>query len=1193
MDAAAKVEIVDNDAGDLVSGARVGSLHAVNLCQLGEDNAFTIRVTAADGTTSREYPVKVVFASNDISTAQVAVSGAELDTEFSTGIKDYYLTFADRESAADITVTAPEGGGASVDGAAYTGPVQVSADKDFHTVTIYAADGMTSETYYFVTRLTDGSVPYFGISQETKDLARKFLTNRYSSLQGEEELNFSSYWSVFTTVAAGGGTFDENGLPEPYDFTGKYVYDVRKHGNRQATDPAACILMLVMLGENPYHFDPDGEGGQPAVNFVERLQQWSGGGAYANNVWYVMAAKAAGIETEFEDALKLNGLNPYYDLDTRSWVIAALDGILEEKEIVRYIDSLHDRQYTSGTYAGAFQGYSDILNLFTNGCVLTAIASANVDPERQFAVQEDGRTYTPMRAIENWYSEEDGLFISSGAENVKLYPKDMIIGAGDILHGSNVWARYALTGEKYEALQAEAGNLGLSVAGMPEYGAAGYGEAYYSLYEQVADAREAQGDDSMRPRVIWGMPYQLFEDAVSALPGAVAGDDLEQIKEAVDQYEALDDSNREAVSLETMTRYQAAVEAALRVKDAAGAAADLYVRILALPDPLLVGEKDRSEVAAIRAAYNGMTAEQQSCMDWAGASVLAKLGKAEAALDKGSGGGETPASMTIHFQLLGAPDDGEDGVLHTLKAGNLDTWLEKDYTFNAGSLSAERVFRVIMGEEGIAWRGDSNNNFGTLYISGVQNPETGVWMEEFTTTSNSGWMYTVNGRHPDVGMSDYTLRSGDAFTVHYTDDYTREEGSETWSGGGTSGGSGASALEPQAGVDEDGAARVSVTEQELKSAIADAKGSGAGVITVAPDISGTAVLVAVELPKAAVSEMVRQTDAALKVETPLGSITIPGGALAAAVNAAGGTDLTITLSAGSAEEARELLADGAADITRLQWADCAVIRAAITSGGKDAASLGGEAAVLLLPVTGGLFEAGESCTVYRIGGDGAVEQLSGTCLRQGGRLFAEVSSTHLGTFVVLPRTAKTAALPFTDVTEDDWFYSAVASVCANGLFYGTSGTAFSPMEPMTRAMLVTVLWRLEGEPAAAGAASFPDVEPGAWYAGAAAWACGAGIAFGTGDGFAPEGYVTREQIAVMLYRCAKAGGWDVDAAAELTAFTDGGSVSGWAVRAMEWACAEKLITGKDGGRLDPQGQATRAEVAVILTRLLEAGLDNA
>ena len=136
---------------------------------------------------------------------------------------------------------------------------------------------------------------------------------------------------------------------------------------------------------------------------------------------------------------------------------------------------------------------------------------------------------------------------------------------------------------------------------------------------------------------------------------------------------------------------------------------------------------------------------------------------------------------------------------------------------------------------------------------------------------------------------------------------------------------------------------------------------------------------------------------------------------------------------------------------------------------------------------------------------------------------------------------------------------------------------------MTRAMLVTVLHRLEDAPKG-GSGSFDDVIGDTWYGEAVAWAASSGIVNGTGDGFQPEADITRESLAAILYRYAK--GTAVEA--KTSSFTDAGDVSDWAKEAMDWAVSQGLIIGKDGNRLDPAGTATRAEVATILMRFVTA-----
>ncbi len=177
---------------------------------------------------------------------------------------------------------------------------------------------------------------------------------------------------------------------------------------------------------------------------------------------------------------------------------------------------------------------------------------------------------------------------------------------------------------------------------------------------------------------------------------------------------------------------------------------------------------------------------------------------------------------------------------------------------------------------------------------------------------------------------------------------------------------------------------------------------------------------------------------------------------------------------------------------------------------------------------------------------------------------------------------------FTDVPADAWYAGAVDYVRENGLMDGTGGGTFSPDENTSRAMIVTILWRLQGEPEQEGADVFTDVEPGAWYEAAVTWAAESGIVDGYSSVlFGPGDAVTREQLAAILYRFAAVHGADTSAFAGLASYADFDSISAYAVRAMQWACAEGLITGVSADILDPGGTATRAQTATILMRLCE------
>lgn len=178
-------------------------------------------------------------------------------------------------------------------------------------------------------------------------------------------------------------------------------------------------------------------------------------------------------------------------------------------------------------------------------------------------------------------------------------------------------------------------------------------------------------------------------------------------------------------------------------------------------------------------------------------------------------------------------------------------------------------------------------------------------------------------------------------------------------------------------------------------------------------------------------------------------------------------------------------------------------------------------------------------------------------------------------------------LPFTDVRETDWFYDDVVFAYENGLFSGTTATTFSPYASMTRAMLVTVLYRLEGEPAVTGRSGFSDVTIGSYYEAAVTWAADNGIVNGTSaTTFSPSENVTREQMAAILCRYAQYKQYGTSASASLSAFSDAAAVSTYAKAPLSWAVAEKLVNGTDG-KLLPRASATRAQVAAILHRFVE------
>ena len=206
---------------------------------------------------------------------------------------------------------------------------------------------------------------------------------------------------------------------------------------------------------------------------------------------------------------------------------------------------------------------------------------------------------------------------------------------------------------------------------------------------------------------------------------------------------------------------------------------------------------------------------------------------------------------------------------------------------------------------------------------------------------------------------------------------------------------------------------------------------------------------------------------------------------------------------------------------------------------------------------------------------------------------AEFTLDHASDYAIVidDRSHEPVDLPFNDVPEGYWAYDAIQYVYGEGLMAGTSGSTFNPEGTTTRGQIVTILWRLSGSPVVNYLMDFDDVDPAAYYAEAIRWATSEGIAGGYGGGvFGPDDPITREQLATMLWRYAQTEGYDVSIGEDtnILSYTDVADLSEYAIPAMQWAVGAGIINGTgDGSTLSPQGQATRAQAAVMLMRFCE------
>ena len=370
---------------------------------------------------------------------------------------------------------------------------------------------------------------------------------------------------------------------------------------------------------------------------------------------------------------------------------------------------------------------------------------------------------------------------------------------------------------------------------------------------------------------------------------------------------------------------------------------------------------------------------------------------------------------------------------------------------------------------------------------------------------------------------------------------------------------GSSAATTQAYVQGD-TATVFLTSRQLRAATGAQSGVAVTVDATDPAV-GTVVLAGRSIANACDAGA-----AALQVKFRSGTVTLDARALAALDLH---KDVAVSLASGASLNAAQQRALGS------QAATATLANASVLVDGAAASFPAGSvrAAVAV--------NAADDLTAWSLADDGSISAVGGA-YDAGQQTYA---------FDVVNGVTAIARFPFTDVVAGTWYYGAAAYAYNNGLFAGMTPTTFAPNATMTRAMLVSVLWRLAGEPAPKAPNTFVDVPDGAWYTDAVTWAAENGVVSGIGGSrFDPSGFVTREQTAEILYNYAHSKGYDVSARADLTAFPDAASVSGWAEEALSWANAAGLINGtvRDGQTiLDPQGSASRAQVAMILMNYVE------
>ena len=361
----------------------------------------------------------------------------------------------------------------------------------------------------------------------------------------------------------------------------------------------------------------------------------------------------------------------------------------------------------------------------------------------------------------------------------------------------------------------------------------------------------------------------------------------------------------------------------------------------------------------------------------------------------------------------------------------------------------------------------------------------------------------------------------------------------------TTTGPGAEAVLPQTTV-QDGTASTVVSDAAGDELVNKAIANQSENVVIKPEITGDVTKAEVSIPASAVSRISSETDAALIVSTPVADVTIPNGALDT-LSGAGSTVSIVT-----------------------EQVDNTIVLT-LTADGKDVGDLPG-GLTLTVPVE----DAGPGTVAVLVYEDGTRETVRKSVAEDGG---VRIPLNGSATVEIVDNSRE-----FVDVPAENWAADAVAFASAHELFNGTSETTFSPGLTMSRAMLATVLYNLEGRPGQGMTGEFSDISNGAWYTEGVSWAAENGIVGGYGNGqFGPNDSITREQLVVMLWRYAGSPSADT----QTLNFTDADQVSSYAVEALCWAIANGLMKGPGDGRLDPGGITTRAQAAQMLKNFLE------
>lgn len=1017
------------------------------------------------------------------------------------------------------------------------------------------------------------------------------------------------YWDVFAAKSVLGDDFDK------YNFK---VYDVKSHRKGsawQGTDYAAIVLQILSQGDNPYNYQ--------GVNYVEQLLNWianNGWGAWGNPSWTLMALDAAAADYEgytfsARDVLGsyLAGLkNLQYGPDLAGWALIPLSSHINDDEAfrdARIIPALEEFRLTlkssqekSGKNKGLFNtgGVEGGILTLSNGCVVSGFEALTAAGLSGFDLTDN-------------YWKIDGTGVLEAIYNIDIVGKQNIsnqeiIEFGDVYYGDSLWKRVGIKKSDFITLINTANVL-------VENKKSDYTISSYNDLKLAYDSAVTVNNNvDKMSKNYYGPSYFALRDAIDNLKPA-----------GVVSVKILGDKNKEiiiesATVSKTGTVLEVIEEIAKqnrisltvhdnKIKEIGGLVARenqdwyCYEKILSgtarITNPLNTYKIKEGTDLIFKYCSDTTSLKQDSTLEEHLVHDVKDAIVIEGAIDsnyivtgdlvlKNSGlfgttiswvsnkpfaidengkvnrdeKEDVKVSLTAKIYLNGIQiEKNYDVIVKSISGGGTTPSDKYAYISVVGPVGTGKVFfrkqaiKIEPGETAfsllektnLSLDVDRNTQYG-VYVSGIEG------LSEMDEGPESGWLYRVNGVFPSHSAALERVYENDYVEWLYTRDLGKDVGGYM---PGVENGTNPSQSESPATISakatiSNGIATLITKSDDILKAIEDAKKNNINSISIAPIIEGEANKVNVQIDKSSISKIADNKSLKLNIITPIATISIPNKSL-----------LDLEKNTGSVIM-----------ITTTKNTDN-TISVEVRVGNKLLDDLGGGIAIAL---SGSNFN--NSTVLAKVCEDDSIKIIKKAFV-EGKNIYGLVDGSV--TIKIIDNIKM-----FEDISNNSWYSKAVLFAASHELFGGTSDMLFSPNIPMSRAMLVTVLHRLEDTPNIQNNNSnFVDVNIESYYGNAVSWATNEKLVNGTGNAFNPNNDITREELITILYRYAKHINIDTSIENNDINFNDENYISEWAYEAMSWAIENGIIAGKENRLIDPKGKSTRAEVAIILERFIK------